>query len=98
MVKWLRILLENLDKMQLKPTVLHEDNVAFLVLAKGAGSFLISKHIGLRYHYLRGKLKLNQIVLEYIPTGDKFADSPTNSLEPKRLNIVMSQIVLELNN
>lgn len=53
MIVWFRAMLMDLGEEQKGPTIMHEDNMACLSLAKGEGKFLMSKHIGLRYHYLR---------------------------------------------
>lgn len=90
---WFRALLEDLGEKQVRPTLIHEDNTACLVLARGEGKFLTSKHIGLRYHYLREKVASQEIELAYISTDKQLADLLTKPLAFARFDKLMKQVV-----
>ena len=42
-----------------------------------------TKHIDVRYHFLRDRMKLGQIVLEYVTTSENVADASTKALGAK---------------
>lgn len=96
MVVWFRTLLKDLDDEQVEPTVLQEDNMECLSLAKGEGKFLTSKHIGLRYHYLREKVMMNEIKLVYISTDQQLADMLTKALVYRKFDELMKRIVTRM--
>ena len=39
-----------------------------------------TKHIDVRYHFLRDRMKLGQIVVEYVKTSENVADAFTKAL------------------
>ncbi|OAF71511.1 hypothetical protein A3Q56_00671 [Intoshia linei] len=63
-VIWFRPLLKELSLTQNEPSVIFEDNTACIVIAKGQGKFEASKHIELRYHYIREKVADPSIRME----------------------------------
>lgn len=74
----------------------HDDKQACISLARGAGHFLTSKLIGVRYHYLREKVKPGYIRLTYIPTDQQLADVLANSLVPATFDVLMKKVVVEM--
>lgn len=87
-----RSMLKSLDNEH-SSTMMHEDNMACLVLSKGEAKLIMSKHISLRYHYLREKVASNEISLSYISTEEQLADLLTKPLALMRLNFLSKQIV-----
>jgi hypothetical protein len=56
------------------------DNQSAMKLAKNPQFHDRTKHIEVRYHFLRRKVEEGEIELEYIPTGDQVADIMTKGL------------------
>ena len=56
------------------PTTIFEDNQGAIALAKNPVQHQRSKHIDIKYHYIRQEIQNNSIVLKYIPSKDNFAD------------------------
>ncbi|XP_070668933.1 secreted RxLR effector protein 161-like [Malus domestica] len=54
---WLRRILEQLNHGQYKPTVIHCDNVSAIKLSKNPVMHGQSKHIDVRFHFLRNLIK-----------------------------------------
>jgi len=77
---WLRQLLEQLGFKQTKPTSLLGDNQGAIALAKNPGNHPRTKHIALRYHFIRFTISNGHILLNYIPTSDMAADGLTKGL------------------
>ena len=77
---WLSQLLEQLGFKQDSPTRLQGDNQGAIALAKNPGDHPRSKHIQLRYHFIRLSINEGLIELNYVPTHLMTADGLTKSL------------------
>ena len=77
---WLRKLLARLFKCELEATVVHCDNQSGIRLSKNPVFHDRSKHIDIRYHFLRGCVKRETIRLEYIQTDEQVVDIFTKAL------------------
>jgi hypothetical protein len=60
------------------------DNQAALTLAQRPIRYHRSKHINIRYHFIRDCLENDQIVINYIPMENQLADVLTKALPPLR--------------
>jgi hypothetical protein len=77
---WLRKLLEELGFPQTDATDLLGDNQGSLALAKNPGDHPHTKHIALRYHFIRFAIADGSIDLDYVPTHQMAADGLTKGL------------------
>jgi hypothetical protein len=77
---WLRRLLSELGQNQTHPTPLHIDNQSAMAIAKNPKFHDRTKHIEVRYHFLRQKVEEGELALEYVPTGCQVADVLTKGL------------------
>ena len=77
---WLRQLLEQLKFKQTSPTCLLGDNQGAIALAKNPANHPRTKHIQLRYHFIRFAISDGHILLDYIPTSQMAADGLTKGL------------------
>ena len=77
---WLRRLLEQLGFSQDNPTVIWEDNQSTIHLAKDAKHHGRSKHIDVRFHFIRQYQEDRLVKIKYIPTGENVADMFTKPL------------------
>lgn len=69
-----------LTSTQKIPTVIWEDNQSTIHLAKDAKHHGRSKHIDVRYHFVRQYQEDNLVKVRYIPTGENIADMFTKPL------------------
>jgi hypothetical protein len=76
---WLRSFLEQLGFKQ-DTTVIYEDNQSCIALTNNPVAHARSKHIDIRYHFVRERKADGSINLVYIPTGDMVADTLTKPL------------------
>jgi hypothetical protein len=83
---WLRQLLSKLGLDTSSPTVLHVDNQSAIAIAKNPEFHDHTKHIDVRYHFLRQVVEDGTVELQYIPTGDQVADALTKGLPPTSFN------------
>ncbi|KAJ4716489.1 Retrovirus-related Pol polyprotein from transposon TNT 1-94 [Melia azedarach] len=63
---WLRNLLKELRWSQEKPTKIYVDNKSAIALAKNPMFHDRSKHIDMRYHYIRECITRNDVHMEYV--------------------------------
>ena len=83
-VVWLRRLLESIGFTQSAATILNEDNQGAIALSKNPKSHSRTKHIDIKYHYIRGAIEKKEIELAYCPTEKMIADILTKGLpKPK---------------
>jgi hypothetical protein len=75
----LRLLLREIGMPQ-QCTVIFEDNQPCIHIASNPVTSERSKHIDVRYLYVREKVHRGEVMLRYLPTGDMVADSLTKNL------------------
>jgi hypothetical protein len=57
-----------------EPTTIHCDNTSAISLSKNPVQHSKSKHIPIKYHYIRDQAENNNIKLEYVPTQEQVAN------------------------
>eukprot|EP00253_Pinus_taeda_P002592 PITA_02592 len=77
---WLRKLLYGLFDEELRPTVIHYDNQSCIKLTENPVCHDRSKHIDIRYHFIRDYVQKGAVKLEYISTDERVANVLTKSL------------------
>lgn len=89
---WLKQLADELQpELKGTPITLYCDNQSAINLSKNAVYHARSKHIDVRYHFIREKIAAKQIVVQYKCTGDMVADILTKGLHrPKHENFTSS--------
>ena len=76
---WLKSLLGELGE-NVETVPLHEDNQACIRLAEAPVTSQRSKHIDIRYHFIRHHVKNGNIRIVYVPTAEQIADGLTKLL------------------
>ncbi|CAO2199473.1 unnamed protein product [Urochloa humidicola] len=79
-VVWLRRLLGELTGVEVRPPALKVDNQPAIALAKNPVLHDRSKHIDVKFHFLRDCVDGGQLVIEFVETGRQLADILTKSL------------------
>lgn len=77
---FLRHLCEELGIEQKNPTIIHCDNQSAIKLANNPQSISRTRHIDIKYHFIREKVNEGSIKIEYCPTELMKADMLTKSL------------------
>ena len=84
---YLEQLLKGVDTYQYAQTKLYEDNQGAIALAKNPVNRQRSKHIDIKYHFIRENVNNGKFILEYCPTEQMIADvltKPATKLKLKR--------------
>ena len=61
-------------------TTIYEDNQGCIALAKNPVFHSRTKHIDIKFHFLREKIEEDMMELEYKPTNEMIADGFTKAL------------------
>jgi hypothetical protein len=77
---WLRKLLLDLFSAELQPIVIHCDNQSCIKLSDNPVFHDRSKHIEMRYHYVRDMVQKNILSIQCVPTMKQTADILTKPL------------------
>lgn len=77
---WLRDLLQELKLAENKVTLLNQDNQSAIFLEKNHSVKQRSKHIDIKYHFIRDLVQQGSITIRYCPTHEMTADMLTKPL------------------
>uniref|UniRef100_A0A251TCA0 Putative copia protein n=1 Tax=Helianthus annuus TaxID=4232 RepID=A0A251TCA0_HELAN len=80
---WLKGILNELHEEVNGPVIIHCDNKSTICLAKDPMFHGKSKHIRIKYHFIRDLIKNNDIEVRFCPTGNQVADILTKALQLK---------------
>ena len=78
---WLRKLSQDISGPCAKPTILYVDNQNAIRVIKNPEFHSRTKHIDIRYHFIREKVGNNEISVKYVNTTVQLADIFTKALE-----------------
>ena len=81
---WLKYLLSDLNVNVNDPIVINEDNQSAICIAKNSKGHPKTKHIDIKYHFVRDLVMNGEIKLHYCPTSDMLADIFTKGLSSER--------------
>ena len=84
--KFLRQLFIDMSGNIIDGVLLHVDNQGAIALAKNPIHHQRSKHIDIRYHYIRSEIQRGYVTVEYVPTENNMADILTKPVCRNRLN------------
>jgi hypothetical protein len=91
---WLRSLIEQLFGTTLSPTTLYSDNQSAIALSKDHQYHARTKHIDIRFHFIRWIIEQGSIRLIYCPTDDMIADTLTKALPSAKVKHFASELGL----
>ncbi|KAL0358403.1 UNVERIFIED_CONTAM: Retrovirus-related Pol polyprotein from transposon RE2 [Sesamum angustifolium] len=91
-VIWLRRILEDMREKQEEPTTIYCDNKSAIAITKNPVQHNRTKHIDIKYHFLREATTRGEIELKYSSTEEQLADIftkalPRNKIEELRMKI-----------
>ena len=92
---WLRQLLSDFKFCQEEPIVIKEDNQGTIAIARNPVSHSRTKHIDIKYHYVRKTVLDGHVTLEYCLTEQMIADLLTKPLPRNRFETLRNLMELE---
>ena len=93
---WLKLFLRELGEMESDEAIkIYEDNQGSIALAKNQEFHKRTKHIDIRYHFVREKVEDGQVVLQYISTTDMLADLMTKPITAVQFEVLRNKIGIQ---
>lgn len=90
---WLRQLLTNITNERPKPLMLYMDNQSAMSIANNTNVNKRSKHMDIKYHYLRQEVRNHKIYTQYCCSEDNIADIFTKPLSRQRYETLRSVLL-----
>jgi hypothetical protein len=92
---YLRMLLADIGVPQLGATRIWEDNQATIALVNSAlGQWNPrTRHIDVRYHFIKERVRSREVELAYVPSGDQVADVLTKNLGTEKFRELAALIL-----
>ncbi|EWM20518.1 putative polyprotein [Nannochloropsis gaditana] len=90
---YIRQLLMDLGSKQDEPTMIMEDNQACIAMSNNPIKHKRTKHIHVRYHFVREKVESKEVELVYIPTQHQLADILTKPLLSIRFVMIRDRMM-----
>ena len=94
-VVWLRRLLSELGVQMFNPTEVMEDNQGAIAMGRNPVNHNRTKHIDIRYHYVREAVDDGIITMTYCPTKEMIADALTKPLPRVQFEILRCDMGLK---
>ena len=91
---WLRSFTGEVFGLELAPTTLFSDNKSAIALAKDHQYHAHTKHIDIRFHFIRWIIENGSIHLIFCPTEDMLADTLTKPLPSAKAKHFASELGL----
>ena len=76
-----------------QPTILYEDNISAIHIVLNGNDKGRTKHMDVRYHYIRELVKEGAITVEYMPTLSMTADILTKPLNQKQFSKLRTSLL-----
>ena len=93
-VIWLRRLLANIGILQTKPTTIFTDSQSAMRLAVNPEFHSRTKHVDVKFHFLREQVVLRTIDIQYLPTQQQIVDIMTKALTPDQFRRLRDLLTL----
>lgn len=79
-VLWMKQTLKDIQVKISDPILIWCDNSSAINISKNPIMHSRTKHIAIKYHFLREKVADKEVIVEYVPIGDQIADIFTKPL------------------
>ena len=93
-IVWLKLLLKDLG-VNIQTPILYVDNQSAIKLMRNPEFHQRTKHIDVRYHFIRDLVEKDEIGIEYVGSEDQEADGMTKGLTTTKFNAMKDNIGLK---
>jgi len=90
---FLRTVQEDMNLLAPGPSVLYGDNTASLAIAKNDMLHTRVKHLDVKLHFIRERIKMGEVEVKHISTKDQLADIMTKPLAPRQFSALKDLIL-----
>ena len=90
----MRSFLDELGAREPGPTVLLLDNQSMIAIVQNNKFHARTKHIDIRYHFIREAVEQGTIAVNYVPTSENVADGFTKPLARPAFEIFVRELAL----
>ena len=80
-IVWLKYLLKGIKEEVTKPVILYCDNTSAINISKNLVMHTKTKHIAIKYHYVRELVQDKEVKMEYVHTKEQIADIFTKAFK-----------------
>src|SRR5271170_7223801 len=91
---WIWTFYAEINNTTLTTIVLNSDNTGAMDMAKDPKFHAWTKHIDIRYHFIREVIADEKIKLEYVPSEDNISDILTKAMSPKKFQFLAHELGL----
>ena len=81
---WLRKILQDVQQDSKTPTIIHCDNMSTIAMTKNPVFHSCTKHIEIRYHFIRELVERGEIKMEFCKTEEQLADIFTKPIATEK--------------
>jgi Reverse transcriptase (RNA-dependent DNA polymerase)/gag-polypeptide of LTR copia-type/Integrase core domain/GAG-pre-integrase domain len=89
---WLKRIIEDIGEKQEEPTIIFCDSKSAIAISENPISHERTKHIAIKYHYIREALQNQEVQLKFCPTQEQLADIFTKALTKEKFIYNRKQI------
>ena len=93
---WINNVILELLRTEPRPLEIYCDNQSAIALAKTEGFNPRTKHIDIRYHWIREKVQSGELITPFVPTDDQLADILTKALMPVEVKHFVEKLGLRV--
>lgn len=79
-VVWMKKMLKDIRVINDEPTIIYCDNSISINMPKNLVQLSKTKHVSIKYHYLREKVNEEKVKMEHVSTKEQIADIFTKPL------------------
>ena len=93
---WLQDLLEGMGDQFVSglPAIVQQDNTSTILIAnRGSGTFKRTKHINVRYYWVKNLIDIGLMVLTYVPTALMVSDLLTKPIVGARFKVLTARLL-----
>ena len=91
--KFLTQVLNEIDVEKVEPVTLFVDNQSTIAIAKDPIRNQRTKHIDIKYHFIRSEIKNGNIAMNYVPSEENMADGFTKPMTKGKPSTLLKNIM-----
>ena len=91
-IVWIKHLLKGMKGEITKPVILYYDNTSAINISKNHVMHAKTKHIAIKYHYVRERVEDKQVKMEYIHSKEQISDIFTKPLPKDDFEYLRSKL------